>query len=89
MNQSIQVRLVTVAMQWQVVLTSFRLFGVFVGTLLAGANCIDHYQVLSGACTTTASSCEVPALIERLKAIEFDRVLIVVGEALIPFDTQR
>ena len=84
MIQSLQLRLVTVAMQWQVVLTSLRLVGVFVGTLLAGANCIDH-QVLSGAYQTTASSCEVPALIERLKAIEPDHVLLVIAEALVPF----
>ena len=84
MIQSIQVRLVAVAMQWQVVLTSFRLVGVLVGTLLAGANCIDH-QVLSCAYPTTARSCEAPALLERLKAIEPDRVLTVIGEALVPF----
>jgi hypothetical protein len=70
-------------MQWQVVLTSFRLVGVFVGTLLAGANCLDQYQVLSGACPTTASSCKEPALIERLKAIKADDVLMVIGEALV------
>ena len=85
MIQSLQLRLVTVAMQWQGVLTSLRLVGVFVGTLLAGANCIDKHQVLSGAYQTTASNCEVPALIERLKAIEPDHILLVIAEALVPF----
>ena len=72
-------------MQWQAVLTGLRLVGTFVGTLLAGANSLDQYQGSSGAYRTTANSREAPALIERLKAIEFDRVLIVIGEALVPF----
>ena len=84
MIQSLQLRLVTVAMQWQAVLTSLRLVSVFIGTLLAGANSIYH-QVLSGAYPTTATSYEVPALIGRLKAIELDHVLMVIGEALVPF----
>ena len=71
-------------MQWQAVLTGLRLVGTFVGTLLAGANSLDQYQG-SGAYPAAANSCEAPALIERLKAIEFDRVLIVIGEALVPF----
>ncbi len=85
MIQSIQVRLITVAMQWQAVLTGLRLVGTFVGTLLAGANSLDQYQGSGGAYLPAATSCEAPALIERLKAIEFDRVLIVIGEALVPF----
>ncbi len=85
MIKSLQVRLVTVAMQWQVVLTSLRLVSVFVGVLLGGANSLDQYQGSSSAHPPTANSCEAPALIERLKAIEFDRVLIVIGEALVPF----
>jgi hypothetical protein len=84
MIQSLQLRLITLAMQWQAVLTSLRLAGVFIGTLLAGANCVDH-QVLSGASPTTTSGCEVPALIERLKAIEPDQVLTVVAEASMLF----
>ena len=86
MIQSIQVRLITVAMHWQAVLTGLRLVGTFVGTLLAGANSLDQYQGSSSAYPTAAHSCETPALIERLNAIEFDRVLIVIGEALVPFD---
>ena len=71
-------------MQWQAVFTGLRVVGVFVGMLLAGANCTEH-QVVTGAYATTASSCEVPALIERLKAIKPDDVLRVIGEALVPF----
>jgi hypothetical protein len=63
---------------------ALRLVSVFVGTLLAAASW-DHYQGSSGAYPTTADSCEAPARFERLKAIEFDRVLIVIGEALVPF----
>ena len=85
MIQSLHVRLVTVAMQWQAVLSGLRLVGIFVGTLLAGPNSLDQHQGSSGAYPTTAHSCDAPALIERLKAIEFDRVLIVIGEALVPF----
>ena len=80
----LQIRLVTAAMQWQAVLTGLRLVGTFVGTLLAGANSLDQYQGSGGAYLPAATSCEAPALIERLKAIEFDRILIVIGEALVP-----
>ena len=76
MIQPIQVRLVVVVI---------RLVSVFVGTPLTVTNCLNQYQVLSGACPTAATSCKAPALIERMKAIDLDQVLMVIGEALVLF----
>jgi hypothetical protein len=85
MIQLLQIRLVTAAMQWQGAFTGLSPVGVFVGTLLAGASCLDHYQISSGAYPTAANSCEAPALIERQKAIEPNKLLMMIGEALVPF----
>jgi hypothetical protein len=83
MITSLQVRLFALAIHWPVALTGLRPLSVCLGMLLGGANCADQYQ-FSGA-EGVSNSRETPALIERLKAIELDRVLTSVGEASIPF----
>lgn len=84
MITSLQVRLFTLAMQWPLALTGLRPLSFCIGMLFAGANCIDQFQS-SSSYDRASSRCEAPALIERLKAIDPDRLLRVIGEALVPF----
>jgi len=81
MITSLQVRLFALALQWPVALTGLRPLSVCVGMLLAGTNGVAQLQS-SSSDERAASSCEAPALIDRLKAIESDRVLMVIGEVL-------
>lgn len=82
--KSLFARLVAAAMQWHPVLTGSGPAAVVVATLFAAAVVVDPYQ-LNAAHIEDAGGCEAPALLERVKAIDPELVLVAIGEALSPF----